>query len=181
MKGESALLIRDRNGQEATNMGPRTYGSRCDKGLDLMNTVVVNFPDGDFSQDIVVKDTMTDEEKEGVNFENDRRAQMRKIGTAMDVFRLRPDPEDLQSSSTSSMELDDNYEEPVFYPRSTRHEEIRQFFFTNWAALALDSLDFEIPEHLLFSYVVRAGLSDLTPTEWRAFLLRCEELEDLFR
>jgi len=161
-------------------MGPRTYASRYGKKLDL-KAGPINFPDADFGEEVVIKDTMTDDEKHIVDFENDRRAQIRRMKAAMEEFKSRPVPEAPDQLLTSPMEVVDNYIEPHFIPPSNRHQEIQQFLFANWDALALESMDFEIPEHLLYSYVVRAGLSDLTPTDWRAFLLECTRTAELFR
>ncbi|PMD48943.1 hypothetical protein L207DRAFT_595459 [Hyaloscypha variabilis F] len=72
-------------GQSVTHMGPRMYGSRYDAGAKV-RTASTNFPDGGFEADVVIKDTMTVDEKQRVDFENDRRA---KCNRTAELFTWR--------------------------------------------------------------------------------------------
>lgn len=58
---------------------------------------------------------------------------------------------------------------------------IVQYLFVHRRELALDSMHFEIAEHLLYWYIRREGFISLTPTEWRAFLQRCNAEGVLFQ
>ncbi|KAE9376538.1 hypothetical protein N431DRAFT_462367 [Stipitochalara longipes BDJ] len=166
-------------GQPSTHMGPRTYGFRFNRVVNLP-TDPLNFPDGDVRDNAIIKDRMTDNEKQTINFENDRRAQTRRVKAAMEQLRSVPKPAVPQQISTSSTGQVNNYIEPRFEPPSYQFYKIRQFLFANRVSLALDSLNFEIPEHLLYSYIVEAGLSDLSPTEWRGFLIQCSKNSYIF-
>jgi len=171
-------LVYSRYGQSVTHMGPRTYGSRYDAGAKV-RTASTNFPDGGFEADVVIKDTMTVDEKQRVDFENDRRAKVRGIKAAMEELRSQPPVMDPKVALALSIEQGD-YIEPRFEPPCPQFDEIRQFLYANRTSLVLDTMDFEIPEHLLYSYVVAAGLMDLTPTEWRGFLIQCNRTAELF-
>ncbi|KAL2074475.1 hypothetical protein VTL71DRAFT_8253 [Oculimacula yallundae] len=52
-----------------------------------------------------------------------------------------------------------------------RFNEIRKYLFRNIRELALDTLNFKIPEHILFNYVLENRGLDITSDEWRDFLM----------
>jgi hypothetical protein len=71
------------------------------------------------------------------------------------------------------------------YPRydpgiSPFHDQIRELLIYHRQELALDSLYFDIAEHMLLQYIHRLGL-DIKPEWWRGFLLECERRGEFFK
>jgi hypothetical protein len=58
-------------------------------------------------------------------------------------------------------------------PRSTRFNEIRDDLFEQRLELALDTLNFPMPEHVMYAHIPRNGKIGLTTDEWRSFLEIC--------
>ncbi|KAH7360491.1 hypothetical protein BKA65DRAFT_186147 [Rhexocercosporidium sp. MPI-PUGE-AT-0058] len=61
-----------------------------------------------------------------------------------------------------------------------RHAEIKDYLFKNTRELALDTMDFSMPEHILFDYVLVNGGLNITADEWRDFLVTTIENQLLF-
>lgn len=136
----------------------------------------VSFPDtdaGSFS-DTIIDSSMSDTETAAIQFENDRRALARRVKAAMAGIPYSSVPLTLLPQTAN---VPSNYREPTFNPSLNNFEtyRIKQFLFQNRTALALETLDFEIPKHVPYDYVVSAGFSSLRPTDWRAFLIRCNK------
>jgi hypothetical protein len=55
-------------------------------------------------------------------------------------------------------------EVPYLAP-SIRFIEIRKFLFENRLELALDTMDFPMPEHTLYNYIIEGGGIQLDPDE----------------
>ena len=108
---------------------------------------------------------MSDIETAAIQFENDRLALARRVKVAMAGIQTWAVPIDM--STPLSAAVQSNYREPTFDPTLSNFNNwrIKDFLFQNRATLALDSLHFEIPEHVLYGYVVSAGLSSLRPTD----------------
>ncbi|KAG4431582.1 hypothetical protein IFR05_012937 [Cadophora sp. M221] len=64
---------------------------------------------------------------------------------------------------------------------SMRHEEIGNYLFNNIRELPLDTMDFPMPEHILFNYVLVNGGLTITADEWRDFLIVTSEGNLLFK
>ena len=174
------MLIKRRYGQKSTHLGPRTHGVRFKSGR-AMGSGRVSFPDtnaGSFP-DVIIDCSLSDTETAAIQFENDRQALARRVKAAMAGIPYSSVP---LSFHPQPAQAPSNYREPTFNPSLSDFEtyRIKQFLFQNRTALALDTLDFEIPEHVLYEYVVSAGLSSLRPTDWRAFLIRCNNEGSLF-
>lgn len=64
---------------------------------------------------------------------------------------------------------------------------IQEYLFKNRLQLALDSMDFEMPENTLYSYIITNGNitlpqgSKFEPKMWRAFLQVCHQRKHLFK
>ncbi|ESZ94714.1 hypothetical protein SBOR_4908 [Sclerotinia borealis F-4128] len=61
-----------------------------------------------------------------------------------------------------------------------RYDEIRGYLERNKFALAIHTMDFNIPAHLFRSYIVRHGGINLTNGEWKTFLLVANTRNELF-
>jgi len=59
--------------------------------------------------------------------------------------------------------------------------QIQQYLFANRQELALDSMNFPMPECTLYSYILANGGITLTPDIWRAFLEICNHTPYLFK
>lgn len=79
-----------------------------------------------------------------------------------------------------TLQTPDVYEETEYNPTCNTFTIIHEHLERNYHALALLTLEFPIAEHVLLRHIQQTDL-DLSPTEWRAFLRRCERLGTLFR
>jgi hypothetical protein len=66
-------------------------------------------------------------------------------------------------------------------PLPPRFDEIGRYLIPNWGELALHSLHFEIPEHILFAYILGNGGLELRADEWRSFLKNCNQSGLMFK
>ncbi|KAB8304212.1 hypothetical protein EYC80_003630 [Monilinia laxa] len=66
-------------------------------------------------------------------------------------------------------------------PLCARFEEISTYLIENRRQLALHTMCFLMPEHLLRDYILRLGGLEISAQEWRAYLLNCEAMPYLFR
>lgn len=62
----------------------------------------------------------------------------------------------------------------------SRYDEIQQYIFQHRLELALDTMDFPMPENTLFSYILKDGGISIDHVEWRNFLLKCNQDDILF-
>lgn len=137
---------------------------------------------------------MSSEAATAVGIENSRRQQAKSIWNLLNNFNAsyqhtisRIVGNDQHGSPTAPIE-DDNamfgapgsYKYPRYTPPCPRHALIRQYLFENRQELALDTLYFEIPEHLLLAYIIRSGF-EMQPWEFRGFLLGCQASGELFK
>jgi len=92
------------------------------------------------------------------------------------------DDDSMNSGDSNSIGPPQTYRYPQFDPgcSTDQYEQIRDFLFANRQQLALDSLYFDMPEHLILAYINRLG-TDLQPSIWRGFLLSCGGRRQLFR
>ncbi|KAF8846790.1 hypothetical protein BDZ45DRAFT_388817 [Acephala macrosclerotiorum] len=140
---------------------------------------------------------MTEQEIYNAKLENSRRRQARKIWAEIDILvkdaknkdtegdtnMAEAPPKSPASSKPDSSNSGDVSDEDVDYvpPPCPRVDEIYDHLCAKRRELALDSLHFPIPEHLLHAYITREGGLDLTIDEWRGFLIRCHADGELFR
>lgn len=147
------------------------------------------------SKDVVIDpSTMTEQDIFNAELENTRRRQNRRILDALVKDAKNKDAEDdikmveaiLKSLALSNPDISsssDVSDEDVDYvpPQCPRLDEIYDYLCAKRKELALDSLHFSIPEHLLYAYITREGGLDLSIDEWRGFLIRCHADGELFR
>lgn len=72
-------------------------------------------------------------------------------------------------------------EPSVPLPDCPEFTQIQQYLFANRRELALDSMNFPMPEYTLYSYILASGGISLTPDMWRAFLEVCNHTPYLFK
>jgi len=165
-------------GAKATEMGPVSVGTRrfADDPVDAGYTILV----GDTQQimfDQYIWMNMTAEDQSFIRVENARRARTVQIYMSM----MLP----LGSASSANPQLvkdksDEKEEEQIF--ECPRWDEITQYLFANRgpSELALDTMTFDTPEPSLYRYIVDRGGLDITPTEFRQFLLYANNKKQLF-
>jgi hypothetical protein len=90
------------------------------------------------------------------------------------------DEDDSMDLDTSDGEDNNNLKKPN-EPLPPRFDEISRYLIKNWSELALHSLHFEIPEHVLFAYILRNGGLELRADEWRSFLKCCNQKGLMFK
>lgn len=62
----------------------------------------------------------------------------------------------------------------------SRHDEIKEYMLQHRFELALDSMDFPMPENTLLSYILKEGGITINHIEWRNFLIKCNRDDTLF-
>jgi hypothetical protein len=75
------------------------------------------------------------------------------------------------------------HEKPTRGPSRERckwFNEIKDFLLKHRLQLALDTVDFPMPEHTLYAYILAEGGLSLTADEWRNFLRVCDDTSTLF-
>lgn len=93
-----------------------------------------------------------------------------------------PPPAEEYESDTDSM-YSDGYNDDYENPLCPRWEEITEYMFRNRGPgeLALDTMTFDIPEHVLYKYILQRGGLDITAEEFRDFLAMAHKKLELFR
>jgi hypothetical protein len=182
-------------GSNATQMGPITYGTRTlnkdryevAKYSSISNTA---FESVGYYDELVPNNSMTDQEKVEMGFELGRRHHtsaimrrqlntIRSIANMDDVLYERS-VEEVDSSDTSDEESDPQPAPTFDYPR---YLEISEYLFDNRnpLELALDTMDFDMPEATLYRYIQNRGGLAISPQEFRNFLIYADSQNDLFR
>jgi len=180
-------------------MGPLVNGSSGDlnTGDSTRHSQSRRIHDIHMQPDIIPKPGSSPEDLLYIKYENARRAQARNILNSIDLrIKERKEREKQQKQILKKKKKPDknvdsppaNWNasaiEPLFYrPRisTKRYNEIRDFLFEHYDELALATLYFKISEHVLLSYILAEDDSFLSPSEWRAFLIRCQNAQELFR
>lgn len=176
-------------GSQCTEMGPLTYGSRrlVDSELKAASfSPLTNpgFPDKRYFETPVINDGMTDAEKRYWELEYLRRQHAREILNAryreLLIVQILPLPTHEDSESDTSDEATEEWQ----CPPCPRWKEISQYLIDNRGPLelALDSMDFDIPEANLYRYIQDCGglVDGLTPLEFRNFLVYAHTQGRLF-
>lgn len=122
--------------------------------------------------ELTVNETMTHEEKIAVQIEIARRQRAIRIKFEMekqtvDVMKAKKLQQKIWRSGTRTRNVQPPSAQLQDYPRS---REVRDYLFRNIRELALDTMNFRMPEHVLYGHIVRHGGIQLTADEWRSFL-----------
>ncbi|PMD31642.1 hypothetical protein L207DRAFT_591589 [Hyaloscypha variabilis F] len=162
-------------GYKTIHMGPKTLGSKYSRepfSNKAMKDEYFVYHSDCSRKDLAVSDDMTKDEKVASLLENARRQVSRKVVRAIQDNTNRSDAieklgfgssrhgysTDQDSDEDSEDSADSNpvappetYRYPQFNPGcpNTQYEMIREFLFTNRQQLALDSLYFDMEEHLM--------------------------------
>jgi len=186
-------------------MGPKTFGSRYmfdqDEGGMERDGDLIRHPDCN-QGDVIISKFMTIEEQTAVVLENTRRRDAKRVASALvGDYEERQRSEKLVFgserhglSNTRDSNLDfDSYDDAAMshapktykYPRydpgiGPFYDQVRGLLIYHRQELAIDSLYFDIAEHMLLEYIHRLGL-DIKPEWWRGFLLECERRGELFK
>jgi hypothetical protein len=167
----------------ATAMGPLTYGSLEDYespqhedraiGVKLLNYEM------DIAEDRINSTSIGSRNLVNINELEDRRRveadRIRNLAKRPLTARERP------PSPTSLSDLDDGSDFPVIYD-CPRYSEIKDYLLANrhHGQLALDSMDFHIPEPTFYRYIIDCGGLAITPLELRNFLYTTHLRQELF-
>jgi hypothetical protein len=147
---------------------------------------------------IMLSDDMTWEEKTAIEIENARNLNADRVIKAMaEDEAVRESIVDAILGSEQGSSTDDissssdshnpammfgaprTYMYPRFDPGCTAYSQIRNYLFSQRQALALDSLHFDIQEHVLLAYINRNGFH-IGASVLRGFLLECDRRGELF-
>jgi len=119
--------------------------------------------------------------------ENSRRVYVNRILDKAENPRGVPQNEDERLEKLARYNYNENdmatKSVPFYRPHisSRRYNEIGNYLIDHYLDLALDTLYFEINEHVFMSHIMKQGNLDMDPNEWRAFLIRCNEENRYFR
>jgi hypothetical protein len=177
MRADSYLnisLIRSRFGRESTRMGPvieeirHVFPPLLHGRTRLYHTLRLLSP-------TPIDDEMSDADKAVLDFENERIRRARRIRDQLSVLldtasTIKQTQGNIRVSGPSSH---CPFPPRSECPKSTRFNEIRDYLFENRLELALDTLNFQMPEHIMYAHILRNGKIDLTADEWRSFLEVC--------
>ncbi|KAE9366473.1 hypothetical protein N431DRAFT_548361 [Stipitochalara longipes BDJ] len=167
----------------------------------------ISHPDGAM-EDLEISDDMDEDERISSMLENVRRQVSRRVlracydksesRQAIEKLALgsphhgyvndQDSDDDSEDSNESSEDSDDSM---IVAPQTYRYRQFdpgcsveqyastRDFLFANRQQLALDSLYFDIEEHIMLAYINRLGVQ-MYPSWWRGFLLYCILTGELF-
>lgn len=125
---------------------------------------------------------LPDLDKKALDFENKYRERASRIRAQMAEYsedlRETQDIQDRQRLHGPVAQPDPQL--PPQRPNCPRFEEIRRYIKNNRLELALDTLDFPMPEHVMYAHILRRGGIKLTADEWRTFLELCNFRRLLF-
>ncbi|KAN0108634.1 hypothetical protein V8E51_008376 [Hyaloscypha variabilis] len=159
------------HGANATKMAPLIIGTRrfANEPIDDGFQVLVASDLDPITVEENFWEDFTAEQQESVRTENARRAwAMQLCQVISDSAGLLPaDPEDEDDADEDE---DEGKEAQTL--ECPRWDEITQYLFANRAPLelALDTMDFDIPEPTLYRYIMDRGGLAITPAEFREFL-----------
>jgi hypothetical protein len=167
-----------RYGTRSTHMGPKIIGFRV-FAPEIGRPRERLFPSQHLNVDQVKLDffAMSLTEIAAADLENNRRKQVVRIRQSIDdnfatlpvSHSPPPSPSPLRvkyRKVTPSQKVD-------LERCCPRFDEIKEYLFRNRRELALDTLNFAIPEHTMLGYILANGGLALTPEEWKYFLSVC--------
>lgn len=178
-------------GSQATDMGPLTYGTwrnTYDDAGGYTETTNTDFADPFYFNVPVFHAQMTQREVQYQTLEYNRRQHAQRIILARYNYTtvIQPAHSIPDWDSSSGSESDDDLDEPTrpwVCPPCPRWNEITQYLFNNRGPLdlALDTMDFDMPEQNLYKYILDRGIpGGLTPREFRNFLINAHSRGVLF-
>ena len=168
-------------GGDATHLGPRIishkkienrYSTTYHYHFEHKNRATV-------SMDIDEK--LSESEIRISDMENGRRMMTERISDAIlntqaekkqDTVIIVPDP---KGHPPTTRPPDDK--EIVSCPR---YQEIRSYLLRNRNELALDTMNFKMPDHILLAHILNNGFLVIDYDEWTAFLIVAHRAKDLF-
>jgi hypothetical protein len=172
-------------------MEPRTEGYRKQMVYGLnghplrMNKFKIQYNDTAAGDETMINEyTMTAEQIILSNFENTRKVRAKRVRNQL--LYLRQSAYVIAEIQTKAILVDANTaprpgpEKPEI-PFSPRWHEIIDYLFNNRLELALDTMDFRMPQHTLYDYVMRREEISLSSDEWRDFLEVCSAMKLLFK
>lgn len=125
---------------------------------------------------------LSDLDKKALDFENERRERAIRIRDEMAEYSqdLRETQDIQERQRLRGPVAQPDPQLPPQRPFCPRFDEIRQYIKDNRLELALDTLDFRMPEHVMYAHILRRGGIHLTADEWRTFLELCNFRRLLF-
>lgn len=159
------------------------YAKTPDTGVIDATYRVVPYPSIYFNE-LVIDTFESVDDQNAIRFENARRRRGKRITDALAQYMAQMETiDDIQSQAilfNQALPPKLPPEVPSLAP-CPRFNEIQNFLFKNRLELALDSMDFPVPEHTLYNYILERGGIQLDADEWRAFLRICRDKKNLFR
>ena len=168
-------------------MGPLIKGSQFtyppdenERGSQISNTHPHPEP-------VMIDYELSKEDKVALDFENQRRIRAKRIQDQLKTYTDEAGSirfaqyELIQSGQLSGEVAPRPPTLPVETASCARYPEIRAFLFANRLELALDTLNFRMPEHMMYAHILRTGKINLTTEEWRSFLEVCHFRKVLFK
>lgn len=176
-------LMGSRFGEKATRMGPLTEGSRDQfppAQIQVRRRLVNRKP---VPSVVSIGDSLSEGEQTALEFHNQQNARARRIRDQLQTYTNSANVimETQQDMILFGQAIPPPPEKLPGYPSCTRYVEIQDYLFANRLELALDTLNFKMPEHVMFAHVSRKGGLNITADEWRAFLEVCEFRRVLFK
>lgn len=163
-------------------MGPLTYGSVVDYRAETFRPngttkeVSMNF------RIIDARENLPHPLNPALN-ENVQQLERERGMEAERIMRLieRPQSMPQRPPSPTFSDEDDGSDFPVVYS-CPRYDEIKAYLCRNrhYEQLALDTMDFDMPERTLYRYILDRGGLEITPLEFRNFLYTASERREMF-
>lgn len=164
------------------HLGPRVFGTRFfnQNGRGAFEDLYPCGQDIEEEPDsIMVDDSMTSDEQDEIELEQQRRQQTRallkSLKIAKDTSPTRPAPE---LAPAAGIGLDTNIQDLATLPALTQAM-IIDFIKANRYILAFPSMHFPMAGHVLYAHLIRAGLV-VTYEQFRLFLLAMRKEKGLF-
>jgi len=170
-----------RYGSAATAMGPLTYGSATEIRSNIDKTTGKPIAKSKAFH-IFVSPDMLQASPIATSNENFLRLEERRRDKAQRIMHLVGKPQGIQHPpSPDPKNVYDDSDFPITYS-CPRYDEIKAYLLRNrhHQQLALDSMDFDMPERTLYRYIIDRGGIALTPLEFRSFLYTASWRQELF-
>lgn len=177
------MLSRGRFGQRGTRMGSLTAGTRLQVNPSGRPTWITIHTPPVVVDLLPIGDELPASERVAREFENRRRERAQRIRDQLNMFKAEAKSKVTAQSGIAliGQVIQRPPDPPPETPLCARFSEIQDYLFTNRLELALDTLNFKMPEHVMYSHILRNGGLDITADEWRSFLEVCEYRKILFK
>lgn len=169
-------------GSAASAMGPLTYGSVVDYQVETLHP---NGAPDEVSMNFHIEEAneILPRPLDPALGQNIQQLKQERSLEAERIMRLieRPKPMPQRPPSPTFSDEDDGSDFPVVYS-CPRYDEIKAYLCQNrhYEQLALDTMDFDIPERTLYRYILDRGGLGITPLEFRNFLYTASERREMF-